>query len=101
MAATSQIVEETAVEFSCRVPDGQAVSVAGTFNNWDPWATPMTKGANGDWTVNVELPPGRHEYKYVIDGQWCCDPACDHAYRQTPNCVRNAYGTLNHAIEVS
>jgi hypothetical protein len=39
------------------------------------------------------LPPGRHEYKFVVDGQWLPDPnAQANAF--------NAYGTLNSVVEV-
>lgn len=58
-------------EFNCRAPEAQAVHVAGTFNGWNTGSTPLTKGEDGKWTVSVDLPPGRHEFKFVVDGPWC------------------------------
>jgi 1,4-alpha-glucan branching enzyme len=44
------------------------VMLAGDFNNWDPKASPMRKGPDGVWHLNVLLEPGRHEYRFVADG---------------------------------
>ena len=30
--------------------------------------------SHGDFTAIVELPGGRHEYKFFVDGQWLHDP---------------------------
>lgn len=70
------------------------VRLAGTFNNWDVEAHPLTrKNRNGTYSATLLLPPGRHEYKFVVNGEWRCDPAC---LQQ----VRNEHGTLNSVIEV-
>jgi 1,4-alpha-glucan branching enzyme len=90
------------VEFSCHAPEAKAVFVAGAFNDWKPGATPLHNHLpNGKWTVTLPLPPGRHEYKFVVDGQWCCEPGCDHEYRGCPNCCANSFGTMNRVLEVS
>jgi 1,4-alpha-glucan branching enzyme len=90
------------VEFSCHAPTAKAVFVAGTFNDWKPDAAPLQlhKSA-GQWTGKLSLPPGRHEFKFVIDGQWCCEAACEHAYQGCPKCVPNEFGTMNRVLEVS
>lgn len=76
--------------------DAQAVYVAGSFNDWDPTATPMT--AEGDhWVLDVDLPPGAYPYKLVeVDytsgvQSWACDPGadfvqCDEGYTWDPTC---------------
>jgi len=50
------------------VRSGEAVYLAGSFNGWDPTATPMS--ANADFSVfsvTVVLEnPGTYEYKYVV-----------------------------------
>ena len=90
------------VELSCHAPEAKAVFVAGTFNDWKPDATPLhIHLPNGKWTVTLPLPPGRHEYKFVVDGQWCCEPGCDHEYRGCPKCCANSFGTMNRVLEVS
>jgi 1,4-alpha-glucan branching enzyme len=90
------------VEFSCHAPKAEAAFVAGTFNDWKPDAAPLHADlSNGKWSVTLPLPPGRHEYKFVIDGQWCCEPGCEDEYRGCPKCVPNDVGTMNRVLEVS
>lgn len=90
------------VEFSCHAPHAEAVFVAGTFNDWKPDAAPLSLDApSGNWTVTLPLPPGHYEYKFVVDGQWGCEPNCEHDYRGCPKCVPNALGTMNRVLEVS
>jgi 1,4-alpha-glucan branching enzyme len=86
--------------FACRAPAAQLVFLAGSFNGWKPDATPMVKDAEGNWSVAVDLEPGRYEYKFVVDGNWCCEPGCDDRTYQGPDCVANECGTQNRVIEV-
>ena len=92
---------KTATPFSCHAPDAQAVFVAGTFNDWNPTATPMTRGTNGTWTAALPLAAGHHEFKFVVDGEWCCEPGCEKAYHGCPKCVPNPSGTMNRVVEVT
>ena len=82
--------EVKATKFCCRAPDATNVFLAGTFNGWDTESTPMERDADGKWVSAIELSPGRHEYKFFVDGQWHCEP----------NCVLNDYGTMNQIIDV-
>jgi neopullulanase len=52
----------------------QSVVVAGEWNAWSPSALPMQAGAQG-WSASVDLPPGLHAYKLVVDGNWTLDAA--------------------------
>lgn len=70
------------------------VSVAGTFNEWRPDATPMLALGEGRWVKELMLPPGRYEYLFVVDGEWRPDPAATEQ-------VFNAFGTRNSVLEVS
>jgi len=55
-------------------PAGQ-VTIAGTFNNWKRSATPMEgPDASGSYETDVPLTPGRHAYKFAVDGEWMVDP---------------------------
>lgn len=54
--------------------DAREVCVAGSFNDWKPAATPMVVLDNGRWLKKLPLPPGRYEYRLVVDGQWIDDP---------------------------
>jgi len=88
-----------AVEFKCHAADAQQVFGAGTFNDWKPDATPFARDNAGNWRISLRLPAGRHEFKFLVDGQWCCDPGCagDHA---CPNCVPNEFGSMNRLLKV-
>ncbi|VDD81945.1 unnamed protein product [Mesocestoides corti] len=51
---------------------GHEIYVSGTFNNWQK-RIPMARRKSGH-VVIVDCPPGRHEYKFFIDGAWYHDP---------------------------
>ena len=78
-------------EFSFTSPKATEVSVAGTFNNWDPKTHRLTRDKRGRWRTVVALPPGRHEYRFVVDGEWVSDPKAE-------NTVANAFGNTNGVI---
>ncbi len=88
-------------EFSCHAPKASTVSLAGTFNDWQTDATPMAKNAQGTWKSNLELPSGHYEFKFVVDGTWCCESGCDGTNRDCPKCVPNEFGTMNRFVDVA
>lgn len=53
--------------------DAKQVYLAGDFNNWAPNAFPMIKDGD-EWKLAVHLSPGKHTYKFVVDGKWILDP---------------------------
>ena len=49
------------------------VVLAGTFNNWDQ--SQYVFGREGDeWVCRIDLEPGKHAYKFIVDGNWILDP---------------------------
>jgi 1,4-alpha-glucan branching enzyme len=80
------------IELLLEMPQARAVAVAGSFNNWDLKRTPMRKEAT-TWKASLTLPPGRYEYRFVVDGQWLSDPKAKES-------VHNSYGTTNSIIVV-
>ena len=77
------------VRFSLRTAPGCKVFLTGTFNNWEPTAIEMAdKRVDGNYAATLSLAPGKHLYKFVVDGTWCCDPECQEL-------VPNAHGTLD------
>jgi 1,4-alpha-glucan branching enzyme len=87
-------VQQQMVRFELAAPTGSTVSVAGSFNNWDPQQHPMCDNpCEGIFAATVPLCRGRHEYKFVVNGEWCTDPKCSES-------VPNACGTLNSVVEV-
>jgi anti-sigma factor RsiW len=70
------------------------VSVAGTFNGWDPSTTPMQREGNV-WTALLILPPDTHEYMFVENGQdWITDPLA----LQTRD---DGFGRMNAVLDLS
>jgi 1,4-alpha-glucan branching enzyme len=68
------------VHFEFNYPAAESVFIAGTFNDWQPSATPMIALGQGRWAKDLTLPPGDYEYCLVVDGQWMPDPlATDYA----------------------
>jgi len=63
--------------FKLRAPDAVQVFVAGCFNEWNPMASPLTRGGDGSWTCTLMLEEGEHEYRFVVDGEWCDDPLAE------------------------
>lgn len=87
---------------TCKAPDASQVLLAGTFNDWKPEATPMKRRADGQWEVALDLPPGHYEYKFLVDGRWCCEPGQVDDARTCvrDGCVPNECGTLNRVLEL-
>jgi 1,4-alpha-glucan branching enzyme len=79
------------------------VYLAGTFNDWSPEATSMSRKPGGRWKVTIPLEPGRYEYKFLIDGQWFCGAEQDDeaALLQGRERVPNPFGSLNYVLEVA
>ncbi|HJT70838.1 MAG TPA: glycogen-binding domain-containing protein [Terriglobales bacterium] len=95
--------QETQTSFNCHAPEANEVFLVGTFNNWDPLATRMERGTDGNWRTTVHLPPGRYEYKFVVDGRWYCesDQESDRKSELRQDSVPNPFGTSNYIIEVT
>lgn len=62
------------VRFEFLAPSAREVFLAGTFNDWNFQATPMTRAKDGKWSKELTLYPGTYEYRFVVDGQWTVDP---------------------------
>ncbi len=100
MTTKAKLRNPKATVFQCRAPNAQAVFLAGTFNGWNPNATPMVKDAKGNWSAALNLPVGRYEFKFVVDGAWCCDPGSDTPEQGGGKCIANPFGSMNRVIEV-
>lgn len=90
-----KIPRQRPVPFAFPAPTARQVCLAGDFNNWDPKATPMHKGPNGTWYLNVTLKPGRHQYRFIADGVWQDDPAAQQRIANAmggENCVKTVAG---------
>jgi hypothetical protein len=67
------------VQFVYVAPKARKVVVVGDFNDWDPAAAPLT-ATSGVWSGEVDVPFGRHDYAFVVDGErWVRDPGAPQA----------------------
>ncbi len=85
--------EKREVELMLYAPRAQKVFIAGTFNNWDTKAMPLIKDDNGVWRIKTSIAPGKHEYKYFVDGEW-------DQYTPATECVDNVFGTKNCVMKI-
>lgn len=75
-------------------PDAQQICIAGSFNDWHPSVTPMIRLNDGKWAKELALPPGRYEYRFVVDGEWVDDLAATEL-------IPNVFGTANAVLVVT
>ena len=71
----------------------EEIYLVGSFNNWEEDNIPMHR-RNGKWTTSLEIPPGKHYYKYIVDGEWITDPS----HRLTQSDQR---GNLNSVLLIN
>jgi 1,4-alpha-glucan branching enzyme len=71
--ARPRLVEE-GVLFTLAAPGAYRVQLAGDFNGWIADGNEM-EPRGGVWTKVMPLPPGRYQYRYVVDGRWFADPS--------------------------
>lgn len=91
-APTRRAPVKTRLEFV--KPDAQSVFVAGSFNDWNPSRTPLSRSQDGKWIGELTGISGRHEYLFVVDGQWLPDPNARES-------VQNPFGGRNSVLVVS
>lgn len=100
MSEKKPVVQQKSMRISCVAPAAKAVLLAGTFNGWDPAATPMRRRSDGKWLVELDLPLGRYEFKFIVDGRWCYEPGFPDQACIGEGLVPNAHGTSNRVLEV-
>ncbi len=94
IAAKPEAPKSGRVSFEIIQPDAKNVYVAGSFNEWKPEMAPLVPLGNGRWVGDLTLKPGRHEYLFVVDGQWMPDPNAKES-------VQNPFGGRNSILGVS
>lgn len=67
--------------------DARVVAVAGTFNNWNQ-SQYLFERVGDEWVCRINLPPGKYQYKFIVDGNWLVDP-------RNPKVVRDDRGIEN------
>lgn len=64
------------VRFEVHAPAARRVELVGDFTHWQPGRLALNgPDATGHWTTTIELPEGRYEYLFLVDGSlWLTDP---------------------------
>lgn len=89
-----RVVRQTRHEFRLRpTEEVQSLFVAGDFNGWSTSGDEMTDpDGDGLYTARISLEPGRHLYKFVLNGRWLPDP---------DNPERSTDGYDNSVLEIA
>lgn len=66
------VKDSLVIFFLRRHLNAKTVMLSGSFNNWSPTALAMSRTDSG-WIAKINLPYGKHEYKFIIDGIWDID----------------------------
>ncbi len=79
--------------------EASAVLLTGSFTTPTAWAATVADGAyamsyeGGSWSTQIELAPGTHTYKFIVDGDsWLADPA-------NPNSEDDGFGGVNSVYD--
>jgi 1,4-alpha-glucan branching enzyme len=74
-------------------PDAKSVHIVGEFNNWAIHTNPMKRLKKGDYTITLELSPGReYQFRYLIDeSKWENDHYADRY-------IRSPYGDCDNSV---
>ena len=59
--------------FSFFRPAAGKVSLVGDFNQWREGQLPMSRGQDGYWRANLQLPAGTFRFRYRVDETWYTD----------------------------
>jgi hypothetical protein len=69
--------------FRFRAESGELITVAGSFNEWDPFMYEMEETMPGLYELDLEMPAGRQRYAFIAQGKKTADPLNPHsAYTQ-------------------
>ena len=95
LVSTQTPADRETVRFALSAPHASRVALVGSFNEWNPIATPLVRDpATGTWMVSLRLPPGRHVYAFVVDGDVTADPAA-------PRAADDDFGSANSVVLVT
>lgn len=75
--------------------DAKNVTIVGDFNSWNIYASPMKRLKSGDFTVTLQLEPGKeYQFRYLIDdNRWENDWNAD-------KYVKGPFGSDNSVVYV-
>jgi hypothetical protein len=90
--------EKTRFIYSGDSNEGQ-VYLSGTFNNWSTLSQPMEFRGNS-WVLELDLEPGKHHYRFVVDGKWTLDPMNSSTEIDSRGMKNNVLYVYNHVFKL-
>lgn len=81
------------VVFELIDPAARHVVLQGSFLQWKTTGVRIMKDVLGNWRTKVWLAPGKHEYKFIVDGRWIADPT-------NPDKADDGHGGYNSVITI-
>lgn len=66
------------VTFEIKGIEAETIAAVGTFNEWNPEATPLKKSKDGKFKATIDLDADKkYEFRYLVDGSYINDEAAD------------------------
>ncbi|KAH0767973.1 hypothetical protein KY285_003844 [Solanum tuberosum] len=69
---------------------GRSVYLSGTFTGWSQWPMAPVEGCPTVFQTVCSVPPGYHQYKFIVDGEWRHD--------ENQPFVSGSLGTVNTVL---
>lgn len=69
----TRIIDGRIIKFVYVGEPHKRISVAGSFNNWDPFMYFMHEKTDGVYEISLPLPKGTHIYSYFLGTKMCVD----------------------------
>jgi hypothetical protein len=71
--APTHTQKKTRIQFTSENSDSTTVEIATSAFQWKRMF--MNRVPTGGFTISLELPPGTHDFKFIVGGVWQCDPS--------------------------
>jgi len=65
---------EDGASFYFKGEPGRIVTVAGSFNGWDPFIHELEETSPGNYQLHLKLDPGEYQYVFIYRGSRVADP---------------------------
>jgi 1,4-alpha-glucan branching enzyme len=79
--------------------NAKRVYLSGSFNAWAIKDLEM-EYTDSAWYCDIKLKPGKHLYKFIIDGEWMPDPENKQKERDTYDGYNSVYFECNHQFKL-
>ena len=81
------------MSFLADFPRAREVRLTGSFCDWSARGLALQRRTDGLWECWTALESGKHEYRYIVDGDWLPDP-------HNELTVTNEFGGTNSLVSV-